>query len=92
MKRALKAAAAITFAGLIVLPALADDASTGGTDAKDLKKTVEDQSINFVETAQKGITLSGYVDVSYTNQSAGRGQAFATSDANGFNVQPVKFT
>ena len=90
MKRSLKAAVAITVAGLVILPALADDASTDGTDAKDLKKTIEDQSVNFVETAQKGITLRGYVDVSYTNQFAGRGQAFNTSDANGNNQHTLR--
>ena len=91
------------FAGV----ALADDVNTttDAKDAKDLKKIVEDQSVNYVETAQKGITLSGYVDVSYTNEFAGRGQEFNKSDengnnqhtlrefdvnANGFNVQAVK--
>jgi hypothetical protein len=43
-------------------------------DQKDLKKVIEDQGINYVETAQKGITLSGYVDTSYTYQFAGAGQ------------------
>ncbi len=100
-------ATAIVLAGAVALPVLADDGLTAlqGTDAKDLKKIINEQSVNYVETAQKGITLSGYVDVSYTNQFAGRGQEFNGSDentnnqhtlrafdtnANGFNVQAVK--
>ncbi len=92
MKLTLKAAAAITFTSFIVLPALADDASTttDAKDAKDLKKIIQGQEINYVETAQKGITLSGYVDVSYTNQFAGRGQSFASSDANGNNQHTLR--
>lgn len=109
MKTILKAFSAVALASVIALPVLADDATTSSdTDAKDqkdLKKVIEDQGINYVETAQKGITLSGYVDVSYTNEFAGRGQEFNTSDvngnnqhtlrqfdtnANGFNVQAVK--
>ena len=80
MKSILKALSAVALSGAMVLPVLADDTTTtstnDGTDAKDLKKVVEDQGINYVETAQKGITLSGYVDVSYTNQFAGRGAPF----------------
>ncbi len=68
MKSILKAFSAVAIAGAIVLPAQA------GTDQKDLKKVIEDQGINYVETAQKGITLSGYVDTSYTEQFAGSGQ------------------
>jgi len=78
MKSILKAVSAVALTGVMVLPVLADQAttSTDGTDQKDLKKVIEDQGINYVETAQKGITLSGYVDVSYTEQFAGRGQPF----------------
>ena len=43
-------------------------------EQKDLKKVLEDQGINYVETAQKGITLSGYVDTSYTYGFAGAGE------------------
>jgi len=68
MKSILKAFSAVAIAGAIVLPAQA------GTDQKDLKKVIEDQGINYVETAQKGITLSGYVDTSYTEQFSGSGQ------------------
>ncbi len=42
-------------------------------DDKDLKKMIEDQGI-YVETSQKGIVLSGYVDVSYTYQFASSGE------------------
>jgi len=85
MKSILKAFSAVALSGAMVMPALA------GTDTapapKDLKKVLEDQgiSVNYVETAQKGITLSGYVDVSYTNQFAGRTTPFAqpTTTAGG---------
>ena len=80
MKTILKALSAVALTGVMVLPVLADDttttANTDGTDSKDLKKVIEDQGINYVETAQKGITLSGYVDVSYTEQFGGRGDGF----------------
>jgi hypothetical protein len=107
MKSILKAFAAIALTGAMLVPVMADDAdtTTDAKDAKDLKKIIKDQEINYVETAQKGVTLSGYVDVSYTNQFAGRGQSFTAVDensnnqhtlrqfdtnANGFNVQAVK--
>src|ERR1700735_4679136 len=106
MKSLLKAFSAVALTSVMVLPVLADDATTttDAKDTKDLKKVIEDQGINYVETAQKGITLSGYVDVSYTEQFAGRGQEFNQSsntgnqhefrsfdnNANGFNVQAVK--
>jgi Putative beta-barrel porin-2, OmpL-like. bbp2 len=78
MKSILKTLSAVALTSVMVLPVLADDATatTDAKDQKDLKKVIEDQGINYVETAQKGITLSGYVDVSYTNQFAGRGQSF----------------
>ncbi|MEI9997892.1 MAG: hypothetical protein WDO13_01320 [Verrucomicrobiota bacterium] len=75
----LKAFSAVALTSVMVLPVLADDtvssttSSTDGSDQKDLKKVIEDQGINYVETAQKGITLSGYVDASYTQQFGGRG-------------------
>src|SRR5476651_1157640 len=101
MKSILKALSAVALTGVMVLPVLADDATTttDAKDQKDLKKVIEDQGINYVETAQKGITLSGYVDVSYTNQFAGRGGPFDSSasglrqfdtQGDGFNVQAVK--
>ncbi len=56
-------------------PAPAPDAKKMAPDTKqvaDLKKKLEDAgvSVNYVETQQKGITLSGYVDTSYTYQFA----------------------
>jgi hypothetical protein len=72
MKSALKAF------GLVALSATIAHA---GTDQKDLKKVIEDQGINYVETAQKGITLSGYVDTSYTEQFGGRGTGFGGSSS-----------
>src|SRR5471032_3359373 len=102
MKSILKVLTAVALTGVMVLPVLANDATstTDAKDVKDLKKVVEDQGINYVETAQKGITLSGYVDVSYTNQFAGRSTPFEGSNqsalrqsdhnGDGFNVQAVK--
>src|SRR5271156_2791792 len=102
MKSILKAFSAVALTGVMVLPVLADDATTttDGTDSKDLKKVIEDQGINYVETAQKGITLSGFVDTSYTNEFAGKGSPFQGSSSStlhqfdnngdGFNVQAVK--
>ncbi|MEZ0298470.1 MAG: outer membrane beta-barrel protein [Candidatus Methylacidiphilales bacterium] len=75
-------------------------------DAKDLKKIVEDNGI-YVETAQKGVVLSGYVDTSYTYQfgsTAGpngagfgnpvteaAGRQFDTKN-NDFNINAFKLT
>ena len=75
MKSILKTISAVALTTVMVLPVLADDAvsdsNTDAKDQKDLKKVIEDQGINYVETAQKGITLSGYVDTSYTEQFSG---------------------
>jgi hypothetical protein len=103
MKTILKVISAVALTGVMVLPVLADDATTtsdtDAKDVKDLKKVVEDQGINYVETAQKGITLSGYVDVSYTEQFGGRGVGFGGDASqlhqfdrnnNNFNVNAVK--
>src|SRR5271170_2974803 len=78
MKSILKVLSAVALTGVMVLPVLADDATTttDAKDVKDLKKVIENEGINYVETAQKGITLSGYVDVSYTEQFGGRGTGF----------------
>src|SRR5260221_14545837 len=98
MKSILKAFSAVAIAGAIVLPAQA------GTDQKDLKKVIEDQGINYVETAQKGITLSGYVDTSYTYQFASKGELGGAGSGgntenlgrqfdvnnNNFNINAVK--
>ncbi|MCE0483810.1 MAG: outer membrane beta-barrel protein [Methylacidiphilales bacterium] len=100
MKSILKTTSVLALAGAMALPVLADDTtSTDAKDQKDLKKVIEDQGINYVETAQKGITLSGYVDTSYTEQFGGRGTAFTSNQAylhqfdvnnNNFNVNAVK--
>jgi len=79
MKSMLKALSAVALLGTLAMPVFADTATTDNTapdakDQKDLKKVIEDQGINYVETAQKGITLSGYVDTSYTYQFTGSGQ------------------
>jgi len=65
MKSALKALSVVALSATI---------AHAGTDQKDLKKVIQDQGINYVETAQKGITLSGYVDTSYTEQFEGAGK------------------
>jgi hypothetical protein len=91
MKRLLKAFSAVAISGAMALPVLAGPDTAPTTDAKDqkdLKKVIEDQGINYVETAQKGITLSGYVDTSYTYQFAGAGEyapagPFATNPSTG---------
>src|ERR1700677_4211735 len=96
MKSMMKAFSPVALSGAVVMPALA------GTDTatpKDLKKVLQDQGINYVETAQKGITLSGYVDTSYTYQFAGNGEYANSQHAalrqfdtqnNNFNVNAVK--
>ncbi len=64
-----------TVVGQTPTPTPAPDAKKMAPDSKqvaDLKKKLEDAgvSVNYVETQQKGITLSGYVDTSYTYQFA----------------------
>ena len=103
MKSILKALSAVALTTVMVLPVLADDTTSDTTtdakDQKDLKKVIEDQGINYVETAQKGITLSGYVDTSYTEQFGGHGTGFGANQANlhqfdtqndNFNLNAVK--
>lgn len=79
MKSLLKAFSLVAISGAMVVPAIAGDEPK---DQKDLKKVIEDQGINYVETAQKGITLSGYVDTSYTYQFAGKGE-YSAAGGNG---------
>ena len=102
MKSLLKAFSVVALSAAVAMPVLAGTDTTAPTDAKDqkdLKKVIEDQGINYVETAQKGITLSGYVDTSYTEQFGGRGTGFGAHEAVGhefdtnndnFNVNAVK--
>ena len=51
-----------------VVTSMAD--STPEASAQDTKKMVQN---NFVETAQKGIKLSGYVDAGYSYNFTGSG-------------------
>ena len=103
MKSILKTISAVALTTVMVLPVLADDTTSDSTadgkDQKDLKKVIEDQGINYVETAQKGITLSGYVDTSYTEQFGGHGTGFGGGQASqhqfdtqndNFNINAVK--
>ncbi|NBS54945.1 hypothetical protein EBT23_05205, partial [bacterium] len=48
--------------------------------AKDTKKMVQN---NFVETAQKGIKLSGYVDAGYSYNFAGSGSVLPAGQTSG---------
>ncbi|MFZ5805714.1 MAG: outer membrane beta-barrel protein [Verrucomicrobiota bacterium] len=64
-------------------------------EEKDIKKTIEEGP--YVETAQTGITLSGYVDAGYTYNFVGRGSTINNraynDDANNrgdFNLHAVK--
>jgi hypothetical protein len=99
MKAVLKAFCALTAVALVASPVRMNAQTTDAKDTKDLKKVIEDQGINYVETAQKGITLSGYVDTSYTEQFGGRGDAFGGTQAldrqfdvhnDNFNLNAVK--
>jgi hypothetical protein len=62
----------ILLATAVLVPSIlqADVASAPAPTAKDLKEAVE--NVNYVETAQKGIVLSGYVDAGYTYNFIGR--------------------
>jgi len=53
-----------------------DDWKTRQVTRADLKKAIQDQGINYVDTAQKGMTLSGYVDSSSSEEFGGRAIAF----------------
>ena len=99
MKTALKAFGVLAAVALVASPVRINAQTTDAKDQKDLKKVIEDQGINYVETAQKGITLSGYVDTSYTEQFGGRGDGFGGTQAldhqfdvhnDNFNVNAVK--
>ena len=57
-------------AALVSLASLSLADSTPDASAKDTKKMVQN---NFVETAQKGIKLSGYVDAGYAYNFTGTG-------------------
>ena len=52
---------------------------------KELEQAIEDQGI-YVETSQKGIKLSGYVDTSYTYNTKGGYTSSGTGNAPGSSV------
>lgn len=92
MNKALKA--------LFALPVVASLAFAGEAKSdKDLKKVIEDQGI-YVETSQKGIVLSGYVDAGYTygfnsgnntlGQRAATDGGVATQQQGDFNLNAFK--
>lgn len=92
MNKALKA--------LFALPVVASLAFAGEAKSdKDLKKVIEDQGI-YVETSQKGIVLSGYVDAGYTygfnsgnnslGQRFGTDAGVASQQQGDFNVNAFK--
>lgn len=94
MNKLIASAFAVALCGSV---AMADVASAPAPSAKDLKDVVD--QVNYVETAQKGIVLSGYVDAGYTYNFIGRdsGAAFTTrnpgSDAKAggqFNLNALK--
>ncbi len=99
MKNILKALTAVALTSSVAV------AGQEAKDVKDLKKVIEDHGI-YVETDQKGIKLSGYVDTSWTYQFANgkngvrengagstenRLRQFDT-DHNDFNINAVKLT
>jgi hypothetical protein len=92
-----KMIAGLFAAALVSAPAFADVGAPAPT-AKDLEKAVE--KVNYVETAQSGIKLSGYVDAGYTynfqgDNVFGKSGGAAGPDANprgDFNLNAVKLT
>ncbi|MCS7063730.1 MAG: porin [Methylacidiphilales bacterium] len=98
MKNILKALSAVALTSTVAF------AGEAAKDVKDLKKVIEDHGI-YVETDQKGIKLSGYVDTSWTYQFANgknsreNGAASTENrlrqfdvDHNDFNINAVKLT
>ena len=86
---------AILMATLLAFGATSMADSTPEASAQDTKKMVQN---NFVETAQKGIKLSGYVDSGYSYNFAGSGNQSNingrftedTSQRGDFNLYAVK--
>jgi len=83
-------------AALVAVASLSLADSGPDASAKDTKKMVQN---NFVETAQKGVKLSGYVDAGYSYNFAGKGTSGSVvnsrvqsdSAASGdFNLYAVK--
>jgi hypothetical protein len=93
MNKLIASAFAVALCGSV---AMADVASAPAPSAKDLKEAVE--TVNYVETAQKGIVLSGYVDAGYTYNFIGRdtGSTFTTRNGSenkaggSFNLNALK--
>jgi hypothetical protein len=92
-----KMIAGLFAAALVSAPAFADVGAPAPT-AKDLEKAVE--KVNYVETAQSGIKLSGYVDAGYTYNFQGPNVFGKSGGAAGpdinprgdFNLNAVKLT
>jgi hypothetical protein len=92
-----KMIAGLFAAALVSAPAFADVGAPAPT-AKDLEKAVE--KVNYVETAQSGIKLSGYVDAGYTYNFQSEGVFGKSGGAAGpdinprgdFNLNAVKLT
>jgi hypothetical protein len=90
-----KMIAGLFAAALVSATAFADVGAPAPT-AKDLEKAVE--KVNYVETAQSGIKLSGYIDAGYSynftgNEVAGRVLNSADFGPYGdFNLNAVKLT
>ncbi|NCV61023.1 MAG: hypothetical protein EBW52_06405 [Betaproteobacteria bacterium] len=66
--------AVFVVAGMAVSLGMADS-TTESAMAQDTKKIVQN---NFVETAQKGLVLSGYVDTGYSYNFTGTSQSSST--------------
>ena len=60
----------VVLAALVALASLSRADSAPEASAQDTKKLVQN---NFVETAQKGVKLSGYVDAGYSYNFTGQG-------------------
>jgi len=74
------------FAALLMGSFVMADVGAPAPASKDLKKIVEEGP--YVETSQKGITLSGYVDAGYIYNFAGRGSG-NTAGGNLFMQRPA---
>jgi hypothetical protein len=89
-----KMIAGLFAAALVSAPAFADVGAPAPT-AKDLEKAVE--KVNYVETAQSGVKLSGYVDAGYTynfqgDQVFGKSSDSDSTSRGDFNLNAVKLT
>ena len=83
-----------SFVALVAITSLSLADSSPDVSAKDTKKMVQN---NFVETAQKGVKLSGYVDVGYSYNFNGQPQQTVaprfgsdTAYKGDFNLYAVK--